>query len=77
MDLMEFIPGYNGDKWLIHFYDLSTHLHFVETTPYKSQEYVLLALQKLLAVVSSINRKILKFGSDQDPSYGSKFASLG
>ena len=68
MDLMEFIPGYNGDKWLFHFYDLSTHLHFVETTPYKSQEYVLLALQKLLAVVSSINRKILKFGSDQDPS---------
>ena len=33
IDAVEFSPGYNGNRYMLHAYDLETHLNFVQTYP--------------------------------------------
>ena len=75
IDLVQMGPAYNDDRWLIHAYDLETHLHFGTTSPTKGQKVILKFLQELNAFGSRVGKPMRILHADNDPSYAQDLTS--
>ena len=69
IDLVQLGPAFNDDRWLIHAYDLETHLHFGTTTPTKSQKVIMRFLHELSTFCARIGKPMRVLHGDNDPSY--------
>ena len=70
LDCVPFTVGYNRHEYMLHSYDLETHIHFVKTSSSKDEEAWLGFIKDLVAFVQSMNRELKILASDNDPSLG-------
>ena len=75
IDLVQFGTAYNDDRWLIHAYDLETHLHFGITTPTKSQKVIMRFLHELNTFSARMGKPLRILHGDNDPSYSQNLAT--
>lgn len=73
MDVVYFQPAYNGDLYMVHAYDLATHMHFVWTTINRNQLTLKACFDDLHAFVRSIGRDIHCLSTDDDRAIGRDF----
>ena len=70
-DLVQFPPGYNGHKWMTHFYVEGIRFHWLYTHTFKSERRE--AVQKFIALVKNWwNLPIRAFHYDNEQSAGDK-----
>ena len=75
IDLVQFGTAYNDDRWLIHAYDLETHLHFGITTPTKSQAVITRFLHELNTFCSRMGKPLRVIHGDNNPSYSQNLST--
>nr|POF13494.1 retrovirus-related pol polyprotein from transposon tnt 1-94 [Quercus suber] len=71
IDLAEFTFGFNGDKYMIHAYDLRTHLHHVGALPRKDTPTILSLFETLHTFVASVGLQIVSLSTGNETSVGS------
>lgn len=75
MDIIDNIYAYNGQRYGVHFLDDATRMHFVLTTPFKTQTEILHCVERICNLMENIwgcKPKVIK--TDGERALGQDFA---